>query len=124
MGHDYIEVTAFSERFFEHLKNDLHTPKALGELFTFINQNSAIVLGRNSRQEMLEFFRSFNEIFGILSFEAPDEDIPEEVIVLAKKRIDAKKAKNFDLADMLRIEIQNRGFVIKDTAEGFEIEKQ
>lgn len=124
MGHDYIDVTTFSESFFEHLKNDLHTPKALGELFTFINQNSAIVLGRNSRQEMLEFFRSFNEIFAILSLDAPDDDIPEEVTMLAKRRVDAKKAKNFDLADMLRIEIQNRGFVIKDTAEGFEIEKQ
>lgn len=27
------------------------------------------------------------------------------------------------LLDMLRIEINNRGYVIKDTAEGFEIEK-
>lgn len=124
VGHDYADVTLFSEKFFEHLKNDLHTPKALGELFTFINQHSAIVLGKNTRQELLEFFQEFNEIFGILSFELPEDDIPEEVILLAKKRVEAKKAKNFDLSDMLRIEIQNRGFVIKDTPDGFEIEKQ
>lgn len=123
-GHEYADVTLFSEKFFEHLKNDLHTPKALGELFTFINNNSATVLGKNTREELLEFFVEFNELFGILSFEVPDEDIPDEVLMLAKKRTEAKKAKNFDLSDMLRIEIQNRGFVIKDTADGFEIEKQ
>jgi len=123
-GHEYIDVTSFSEKFFEHLKNDLHTPKALGELFTFINNNAAVVLGKNSKKEMLEFFKEFNEIFGILSFEMPDTDIPDEVMMLAKKRIEAKKAKNFDLSDMLRIEIQNRGFIIKDTTDGFEIEKQ
>ena len=59
----------------------------------------------------------------LLSFEMPDEDIPEEITMLATKRIEAKKSKNYDLADMLRIEINNRGYVIKDTAEGFEIEK-
>ena len=123
VGHDYVDVTLFSEKFFNHLKNDLHTPKALGELFTFINKNAAIVMGRNTRDEMLEFFKEFNEIFGILSFEMPDEDIPEEITMLATKRIEAKKSKNYDLADMLRIEINNRGYVIKDTAEGFEIEK-
>lgn len=122
-GHDYIDVTSFSERFFNHLKNDLHTPKALGELFTFINNNSAYIIGKNSRKELLEFFSEFNEIFGILTFEAPDEDIPEEVLMLANKRFDAKMNKNFDLSDMLRIEIQNRGFLVKDTVDGFEIEK-
>ena len=34
------------------------------------------------------------------------------------------KEKNYDLADMLRIEIHNRGFELKDTANGFEIEKR
>ncbi|TNE32910.1 cysteine--tRNA ligase [bacterium] len=122
-GHEYIDVTSFSKQFFKNLQNDLHTPKALGELFTFINNNSPYVVGKNSRMELLEFFEEFNEIFGILTFTVPDEDIPEEVVTLANKRLEAKKNKNFDLSDMLRIEIQNRGFLVKDTVDGYEIEK-
>lgn len=122
-GHDFVDVTSFTENFFSHLKNDLHTPKALGELFTFTNKNNAQTMGQNSKVEMLEFFRDFNDIFGILSFELPNEDIPEEVVSLAKKRLEAKKNKNFELADMLRIEVTNRGFLIMDTADGFKIEK-
>ncbi|MFN3195621.1 MAG: cysteine--tRNA ligase [Chlorobiota bacterium] len=122
-GHDYIDVTQFSFNFFQHLKDDLHTPKALAELFSFINNNPAQVMGRNSKEEMLEFFKSFNEIFEILTFELPNEEIPSEVIELAEKRLKAKKDKNYDLADMIRNEIKNRGFQLKDTPDGFEIEK-
>jgi cysteinyl-tRNA synthetase len=122
-GHDYVDVTAFSEAFFEHLQNDLHVPKALGELFTFVNNNSAQTMGKNSRAELLEFFEEFNEIFAILTFDVPNEDIPEEVMSLAKKRLEAKRNKNYDLADMLRIEITNRGFLVTDTADSFKIEK-
>lgn|GEM_PF-1256727 len=50
-------------------------------------------------------------------------EIPQEVISLANQRITAKAGKNYALADELRKKVEELGYAIKDTKEGFEIEK-
>ena len=50
-------------------------------------------------------------------------DIPNEIKDLAEKRWQAKKEKNFALSDSLRDEIQNKGYLVKDTRDGYEITK-
>lgn len=46
---------------------------------------------------------------------------PESVIALAHARMDARAAKNFALADILRNKIAQAGFEVVDIAEGFEL---
>jgi cysteinyl-tRNA synthetase len=48
-------------------------------------------------------------------------DIPDEITELATQRINAKKAKNFKLADELRNKIVALGYNIIDTKDGYEI---
>lgn len=50
-------------------------------------------------------------------------EIPEEIDLLAKQRIQAKQNKNYDLADKLRDQIKEEWYEIKDTKEGYEITK-
>jgi len=47
--------------------------------------------------------------------------IPQEVIDLAQKRVEARKNKDFSLSDQLREEIAQKGFLVKDTATGFDL---
>jgi cysteinyl-tRNA synthetase len=50
-------------------------------------------------------------------------EIPEEITQLANQRFEAKKEKNYSLADELRNQIQTKWYSIKDIPWGFEIEK-
>ena len=54
--------------------------------------------------------------------EAPIE-IPDEIVELANKRWEAKKAKNFALADELRKKISDLGWTVLDKKDGFDIKK-
>ena len=47
--------------------------------------------------------------------------IPDEVKELAEKRLDARRNKNWAESDRLREEIAQKGYAIKDTAQGYEI---
>lgn len=47
--------------------------------------------------------------------------IPQEVIDLAQKRVEARKNKDYLLSDQLRQEIVKKGFLVKDTASGFDL---
>jgi cysteinyl-tRNA synthetase len=54
----------------------------------------------------------------------PKEEIPAEVATLAKQRWEAKQAKNWAEADKLRGELEQRGYLIKDNKDGYEIIKK
>jgi len=52
------------------------------------------------------------------------KDIPAEVTALADQRLEAKKNKDFALADELRGKIQDAWWEIKDTKDGYEFSKR
>jgi cysteinyl-tRNA synthetase len=111
---------------FTALANDLQTPKALAELFTFINHNPASSIAPDDAAELLTFFRELDGIFDAWQFAARTvqiTEVPESVAALAEERVKAKKARNFAEADRLRAEITAHGFVLKDTKEGYALEK-
>ena len=47
--------------------------------------------------------------------------IPQEVIELAQKRVEARNNKDYALSDQLRDEIATKGYLVKDTASGFDL---
>lgn len=51
-------------------------------------------------------------------------EIPAHITELAEKRLEAKKMKDFSLADNLRKEIEEVGFSLIDQKDGFVIEKK
>ena len=56
--------------------------------------------------------------------ESADDDIPEEIKALAEQRKEARKAKDFALADSLRDKIAELGYVIEETRQGTKITKK
>jgi cysteinyl-tRNA synthetase len=121
-----VDVPALRERVFKNLADDLHTPKALEELFSFINAHPAAKVGGHSRAELLQFLKELNDIFAVWEI-APRPDIkvviPDEILKLADERWLAKKERRWADSDKLRDEVLKAGFVIKDTKDSFTIEK-
>ena len=73
---------------------------------------------------MLQQFGSILYALGLRLFtvEKPALDIPKEILDLAEDRLHAKQSKDYAKADALRDALLSQGWIIKDTAEGFELE--
>jgi len=121
------------------MDDDFNTAKALADLFGHfkcIKQKlkagdaSCVADARQIRETygLLGLFRH-NPAEFISYYEAKQADasanvlIPEDVKELAEKRFEAKKAKDWATADSLRLAISQMGYTIKDSKDGYTIEK-
>lgn len=123
-GNVKADVEKLKKEVYAHLTTDLHTPKALAEIFTFINSTDASLLDDKSKERLRSFFTDLNEIFGVWALEPRKEEnivIPEAVLNMAELRLQAKKDKQFATADLLRGKIEEEGYIIKDTKDGYDI---
>lgn len=115
------------------MRDDFNTPKALSYLFEiFKNMSKKVQEGDESVVKDYNGVKKAYSILGlfvnnsneVLSFvDNKKIEIPAEVEALAKDRWNAKKDKNYALADEIRGKIAEFGYVVKDTKEGFEILK-
>ena len=115
------ELNSFRQRFIEAMDDDLNTADALSiifELARFMNSN----VNENSTKEFAnKVLDEFNELTGVLNVvnKKHEEDmLDEEIQALIQKRTDAKKNKDFKLADEIRNELLEKGIVLEDTRQG------
>jgi cysteinyl-tRNA synthetase len=72
-----------------------------------------------------DILKNWDMIMGIVDWSLLEEvAIPENITALAQERIEAKKNKDYSRADSIRKEIEDAGYVLVDTKEGFVIEKR
>lgn len=125
-GPDKVDVDALRNNVFSELAHDLHTPKALAHIFTFINNTNAVSLKLSLKKKLKSFFIELNKIFECWHLDKKLDEkvlIPEHIMRLAEERFQLKKEKKFDLADKIRNEILESGFIIKDSKDGYEIDR-
>ena len=115
------ELNSFRQRFIEAMDDDLNTADALSiifELARFMNSN----VNENSTKEFAnKVLDEFNELTGVLNVVNKKHEeymLDEEIEALIQKRTDAKKNKDFKLADEIRNELLEKGIVLEDTRQG------
>lgn len=122
---DNQKLAEYKKQFVDAINDDLNIPYALGVLWTMLKDMPA-------SKDVFDLALEMDKIFG-LSFDSlkeevaeqkPQEDIPQEVKELAEKRAEAKKQKDFALADELRNQIDKLGYLIIDGRQNFEIRKK
>lgn len=109
------------------LANDLHTPKALAEIFTFINNNPAQTLDKPTRLKLIKLFTELNKVFDVWEIGIrPKEEIhiPLEIRDIAEERLTARQNKDWKKSDELRDKLIELGWLIKDSKEGYSLEKK
>ncbi len=112
----------YKNKFLEAINDDLNIPLALGVLFNMLKEPKS--------KDIYALALDFDKVFG-LNFDkvtAPAKteekiDAPQEVLDLIEKRKEAKKNKDFALADSIRAQISELGYEIKDTREGVVVTK-
>jgi cysteinyl-tRNA synthetase len=136
------------ERFASSLENDLNTAEARAAIFDFVRfingKADAGFFTRRHKSEVLDVLMEFDRVFAViedhdaewtrfaldwaeregrLGAAAPEvlaqRDLSDEKIhALVDKRTQAKRARNFALADQIRNELAEKGIVIEDSKDG------
>jgi cysteinyl-tRNA synthetase len=114
----------YGENFKEFLNDDIDTPQALALVWKIIKDES--VADSDKRATLLNFDRVFGFNLERLAaeFAKVNESIPEEIEVLAEERESARKEKDFKKSDELRKILNDKGYEIKDTDEGYKVSRR
>ena len=122
-GNEKVEesiINQYENKFHEAINDDLNMPQALSVVWDVIK------LPVKSK-DYADLLLKFDTVLGLNIDKKPEEntenDIPEEILDLAEKRKIARENKDWAESDRLRDEIKNKGYEIKDTKEGYEINK-
>lgn len=118
-------VKKAGEEFVTCMDDDLNTADAITAIFNLVRDANTSVANANASDSALKAaLDKLVELTDVLGIEAETEDpVPQEVMDLVQKRAEAKKAKDFALADSLRDQITSMGYSVKDTANGPQVEK-
>lgn len=113
-------LAGYKREFQEAIDDDINVPMALGVLWKMIKEDKS--------KDIYDLALEFDKVFGLSlnnahPLEETQEDAPQEIKDIAEARLQAKKNKDYALADKLRGEITEKGYVIVDTKEGYKITK-
>ncbi len=104
----------YKSKFIDALSNDLNTANAMTVLHDLIKDD--MLNGKTK----IELIRSFDKVLSLdlLKNETSIREDDEEIKKLIETRNNAKKKKDFELADSIRDELLSKGIVLIDTREG------
>lgn len=111
-----IENYEIYKKLEEALWDNLNTPKLFAEINNWLKDNTEWIF------EVISYFEDHLLKLGLFEQEL-SIDIPVEITAFADQRLQAKKDKNYVLADELRNKIAELWWTVKDTKEGYEIIK-
>jgi cysteinyl-tRNA synthetase len=108
----------YKQRFLGAINDDLNIPSGLAVMWDIVRND---LLSPKTRLELLY---DFDKVLGLGLKDVKEKSgdkIPEEIMSLVNQRNEAKKNKDFKLADELRNKVKEMGYVIVDKKDGVEV---
>ena len=117
----YLEsLGTYRQRYIEKMDDDFNTADAISVLFDLIrdiNSNVGINSSKELCEKALELIRELGLPLGILQ-KTTKGNLEAEIEALIAERQQARKDRNFALADKIRDELKARGIELLDTPQG------
>ncbi len=108
----------YKEKFLKAINDDLNLPQALAVVQAVFKSTLS---GADKRATILDF----DQVLGLqLRQGAPVAAIPAAIMKLAQDRQAAREAKNWPLADKLRQQLANKGYLVADSPGGWQLSKK
>ena len=102
------------------MDDDVNTADAVSAIFELAKFMNSNITENSSKEFAQKVLDEFNELTGVLNIvnDKKEEMLDEEIEKLIAQRTEAKKAKNFQLADEIRQQLLDKGIVLEDTRQG------
>lgn len=113
------QINIYKTNFINSMEDDLNTADAIASLFDIVKYSNTKFNERTPKhviQYTYDTLIELSKVLGILSKE--DEILEEEIMELIEKRTQARKDKNYELADSIRDQLKEKGILLEDTPEG------
>jgi len=110
------KALSYQKQFSEAISNDLQTPQAVAIMWDMIKSDI-------TNDEKYFLLLDFDKVLGLNLKKTTEEKIDANIIILAERRLEARKKRDFDASDRLRIKIEKAGFKIEDKGETYTIKK-
>ncbi len=122
-------IDGLKQQFIAAMDDDFNTADAISAIFELVRQiNTDCDRNPLPSKEYFTYaqtlFDTLLDVMGIVIPEQKEEQLPEQVQELVNRRAQARKEKNFALADQLRDEIAALGYEVKETRQGTQITKK
>ena len=108
------------KKFESAMDDDFNTADAISAIFELVKLSNSTISEESSRTYLAQLKGSIErlcEVLGIIT-EKKTEALDDEIEAMIEERQQARKAKNFALADEIRGKLLDMGIVLEDTREG------
>ena len=116
------QIDTYRDKFTEAMDDDLNTADAISAIFELAKFMNTNIKESSSKEFVGKCIDMFNELTGVLNIaqgnDEVDDELTNKVEEMIAKRAEAKKNKDFALADQIRDELTAMGIAIEDTRQG------
>jgi cysteinyl-tRNA synthetase len=115
------ELAGFRQKFIDAMDDDVNTADAVSvifELAKFMNSNVTEKSSKEFAQKVIDEFNELTSVLNIVNKDQKEDILDEEIEQLIAQRTEAKKNKNFQLADEIRQQLLDKGIILEDTRQG------
>ena len=112
---DLEALTAAKKEFFNSMDDDFNTPKAIASIFVLISDCKSIDLSDDDKIAVKSFLDDVSQILGIdFTLEEVSAGSDDLLNLITDVRSELRAAKQYDLSDKIRDELNNLGYEIND----------
>ena len=122
-------MLGYKQKFIDAMDDDLNTADAIAAIFEMVKDiNSSIKPEINISKETIVFcsdlIKELGGVLGILRKVKEDDAIDPEIQELIDRRQQARKEKNWKLADEIRDKLKGMGIILEDTPQGVKVRRE
>lgn len=117
------ELDEFRQRFIAVMDDDLNTADAVSVIFELVREINTLTSENEDAALAEQCLSILRELLDVLGLWKEEDKIPEGILALAEQRAEARAQKNWALADEIRDTLKQKGYEIKDGADGMKINK-
>ena len=113
------KIQTYKLDFVENMEDDLNTADAIASIFELVKYTNTEFKERTNRsliETAYEILKELSNVLGILTKE--EELLEDEILELIQKRTEARKNRDFKLADDIRDLLKDKGVILEDVQDG------